>query len=43
MLSGEVTYANFLVFFLPDQGSKPTMYHTWGMHVDHYTNETVVN
>ena len=38
MLSGEAsaTNTNFIVFGLTRPGLKPTIYHTWGKHADHY-------
>jgi hypothetical protein len=41
MFSGEVTNNNFIVFGLTRSGLKPTIYHTWGEHANHYTTDTV--
>ena len=42
MLSGEATTnTNFIVFGLTRSGLEPTIYHTRGEHVNHYTTHTV--
>jgi hypothetical protein len=43
MLSGEATNTNFIVFGLTRSGLKPTSYHTWVEHVNHYATDAVTH
>jgi hypothetical protein len=41
VVSGEATNTNFLVIGFTRSWLKPTIYHTWGEHLNHYTNDAV--